>query len=57
LNKNKVLVIVNCRNEVKKYDIPNVLKTKWKDAFTEKYFSPTTSITLQPFEYRVFQNR
>jgi glycosidase len=57
LNKNKVLVIVNCRNEVKKYNIPDVLKTKWKDAFTEKSFSPTTSITLQPFEYKVFQNR
>jgi glycosidase len=56
-NKEKVLVIVNCRDTIEKYNTPaTLINTKWKDAFTKKYFIATDQISLQPFEYRIVKN-
>jgi glycosidase len=56
-NGAKVLVIANLRNAVMSYSPPSALAgSSWKDAFNSSSFSVTTSITLQPYEYRIAGN-
>ncbi|MDB5012496.1 MAG: hypothetical protein JWQ25_698 [Daejeonella sp.] len=53
----KVLIVSNLRNSTLIYTVPENLKnTTWKDAFTGGSTTLSTTIQLQPFEYRVLKN-
>jgi len=54
LNSEEYLVLVNVRNAEKSVDLHASLQnTTWTDAFEETPVSLSTSITLQPYEYRI----
>lgn len=53
----KVLVLSNLRNRQIIYTVPETLiNTSWKDAFSGSRTTLKTTITLEPFSYRVFSN-
>lgn len=56
MGSNKVLVLVNMRNTVVNYTVPQLLQGSWKDGFANNNTSLGASVTLQPYEYKVLVN-
>ena len=53
-NGKKVLVIVNLRNAAISYPVPSALiNSAWKNAFDKTEYPVGTTISLQPYEYRI----
>jgi len=56
-NGKKVLVAVNLRNAVINYTTPSPLvNTAWKNAFGTANFTLSNQISLQPYQYLIFEN-
>ncbi|MBD1366086.1 alpha-glucosidase C-terminal domain-containing protein [Mucilaginibacter sp. ZT4R22] len=55
--KEKVFVLSNLRNKTVSYTIPaDLLKSKWKNAFTEIKMTINANITLEPYSYLILKN-
>jgi glycosidase len=55
--KEKVFVLSNLRNKVVNYSVPgDLLKSKWKNAFTGMKATTNANITLEPYSYLVLKN-
>ncbi len=54
LNGEKVLVIVNVRNNAVNYATPSALQnTTWKDSFDASAYTVANTIQLQPYQYKI----
>ena len=52
----KLLVIVNMRNENSTYTIPSTLQSNdWINAFTQENIELETSLSLDPYQYYILQ--
>jgi 1,4-alpha-glucan branching enzyme len=57
IENQKVLVIVNARNQNVNFMVPNELQnTTWRDTQTESNMNFNTSINLEPFQYLILSN-
>jgi glycosidase len=52
-----VFVLINLRNSVKTFTLPSeIAKSTMNDAYTNAVVNLSTSISLSPYQYRVFRN-
>jgi glycosidase len=58
INNEKVLVMVNLRNAIANYQVPQDLASaSWKNAFDGSSVAVAGQLSLQPFEYKVLQGQ
>ncbi len=57
LNGKQVLVMVNMRNAVVNYSSPSALQNSmWKDAFDASAYTVASTVSLQPYQYKILVN-